>query len=213
MPMKGQWEKKDEVWIEMSDQNIKPRTIQSIEREKIAEYSKKRYHASRRRRQEVPKQKYHSNTKLKEELQQLSEAYPDITCLYSIGQTEQGRDIMVLKITTDVGTRELLKPQVKLIGGIHGDEVVGRELLVYLARVFCEQYNHDQVITELIQSIELHILPSLNVDGFVLKTRNNGNDKDLNRSFPDWAYLGRTDFNDRLDNRPAETVAIMNWMR
>ena len=37
--------------------------------------------------------------------------------------------------------------------------------------------------------------------------------KDLNRSFPDWAQLGRTDFHDRLDKRPAETVAIMSWMR
>ena len=70
-----------------------------------------------------------------------------------------------------------LSVTVILLLGIHGDEVVGRELLLYLARVFCEQYNHDQVITELMQSIELHILPSLNVDGFVLKTRNNVNDR------------------------------------
>ena len=29
--------------------------------------------------------------------------------------------------------------KVKLVGNIHGDEVVGRELLLVLARVLCEQ--------------------------------------------------------------------------
>ena len=61
--------------------------------------------------------------------------------------------------------------------GIHGDEVVGRELLLYLARTLCEQYKSDSYVTELLQNIEIHLLPSLNTDGYILKTRNNANDK------------------------------------
>ena len=32
-------------------------------------------------------------------------------------------------------------------------------------------------MTELLQNIEIHLLPSLNTDGYILKTRNNANDK------------------------------------
>ena len=59
----------------------------------------------------------------------------------------------------------------KYVGGIHGDEVVGRELLLYLARALCQQYGLDPAVTALLHNTEVHILPSLNVDGFILKTR------------------------------------------
>ena len=120
MPMQGEWEKKNEVWIEISDLNIKPRLISSDERQRLEEYSRKRCHSSRKRRYEVPKQKYHSNTKLKEELRTISEEYPNITSLYSIGTTEQNREILVLKLSSEPTSRQILKPQVKLIGGSGG---------------------------------------------------------------------------------------------
>lgn len=97
--------------------------------------------------------------------------------------------------------------------GIHGDEVVGRELLLYLALALCQQFNVDSAITELLRNVEIHLLPSLNVDGYILKTRNNANDKDLNRSFPDWGDYGRTDFQERRLGREPETEAVMNWLR
>ena len=59
----------------------------------------------------------------------------------------------------------------KYVGGIHGDEVVGRELLLYLARALCQQHGLDSAVTSLLHTTEIHILPSLNVDGYILKTR------------------------------------------
>ena len=175
--------------------------INLTEREKIDDICKKRYISSRKRRYEIAKQKYHTHTRLKEELNKLTSDYPDIAAQYSIGSTEQGRDILVLKLTEDVKNERLyLKPQVKFVAGkiveknlkphkfskafyflhysgIHGDEVVGRELLLYLARTLCEQYKCDSYVTELLRNVEIHLLPSLNTDGYILKTRNNANDK------------------------------------
>ena len=74
----------------------------------------------------------------------------------------------------------------------------------------CEQYNNDPSITSLLKRVEIHLIPSLNPDGFVLKTRNNSNDKDLNRGFPDWASLGE-DFSD--DSREPEVAAVINWIK
>ena len=113
--------------------------------------------------------------------------------------------------------------------GIHGDEVVGRELVLYLARALCQQFSSDSAITELLSTTEIHLLPSLNTDGYILKTRNNANDKvmltsslshnslfvpfqDLNRSFPDWAQLGESE-EERRKNREPETAAVMAWLR
>ena len=53
---------------------------------------------------------------------------------------------------------------------------------------------------------------SLNPDGYILKTRNNAQDRDLNRSFPDWAELG-TGHEERLQGRQPETRAVMEWLR
>ena len=55
--------------------------------------------------------------------------------------------------------------------------MVGRELLLYLARSLCEQFSVDTAVTELLTTTEIHLVPSLNTDGYILKTRNNANDK------------------------------------
>lgn len=39
--------------------------------------------------------------------------------------------------------------------------------------------------TLIVKNIHLHILPTMNPDGFSLKTRANANGIDLNRDFPD----------------------------
>ena len=50
-------------------------------------------------------------------------------------------------------------------------------MLLYLGRALCEQFSSDSAITELLSTTEIHLLPSLNTDGYILKTRNNANDK------------------------------------
>jgi len=45
---------------------------------------------------------------------------------------------------------------------MHGDEVVGRELLLQLIVYLCDNYGKSQLITNLIESVRLHIVPTLN---------------------------------------------------
>ena len=79
--------------------------------------------------------KYHTYKKMKDELDFLAKDYSDIVEEYVIGKSVEGRDIIALKITEDANKeRKLLKPQVKLTANIHGDEAVGRELLIGMAR-------------------------------------------------------------------------------
>lgn len=211
MPVEGKWEKEGEEWKNVWGTEVETETISSLSRRKIEEFCRKKFQVPKKvYSMDIPK--YHTHTKLKEEISALSAEFSDIAVQYTIGQSVGGRDLICLKISEDaIKERPLLKPQVKYIANIHGDEVVGRELLLALARALCEQYGHDSAITNILETVEIHLLFSMNPDGFVLKTRNNANDKDLNRSFPDWADLG-TEQSQTLESREPEVAAVMKWI-
>ena len=59
-----------------------------------------------------------------------------------------------------------MEPMFKYVGNMHGNEVVGRQLLIYLAEFLANGYGRDARITQLINTTEIFLLPSLNPDGY-----------------------------------------------
>ncbi|XP_041480963.1 carboxypeptidase E-like [Lytechinus variegatus] len=92
------------------------------------------------------------------------------------------------------------EPEMKYIANMHGNEPIGRELLIHLAEYLCMQYyKKDFRIQRLVNETRLHILFSMNPDGFQeayelfnssqglslpFYGRTNANGEDLNRNFP-----------------------------
>ncbi|VDK41725.1 unnamed protein product [Anisakis simplex] len=142
--------------------------------------------------------KYHDQAALESKLIQINAKCPEFTRTYSIGESVQGRALVVIEFSTTPQHHRLLKPEVKYVGNMHGNEPIGRELLIRLADYLCDGLKkNDKEIWKLINSTSIHILPSMNPDGFehALSTdpqnrgwvvgRTNANNVDLNRDFPD----------------------------
>lgn len=150
-------------------------------------------------------------------LEAIAANYPNITNLYSIGKSVQNRDLWVLEITKHPGKHTPGIPEFKYIANMHGNEVVGRELLLLLAKYLCENYQSTTRITQLIDTTRIHLMPSMNPDGYEMslmndkrqmKGRENANDVDLNRNFPD--QYGISKLNEKAE---PETEAIMKWSK
>ncbi|KAM9612304.1 carboxypeptidase N catalytic chain isoform 1-T2 [Morphnus guianensis] len=130
-----------------------------------------------------------------------------------------------------------VEPEFKYVGNMHGNEVLGRELLLQLSEFLCEEYRRgNERITHLIHDTRIHIMPSMNPDGYevaakqgpdsngYLTGRNNANGVDLNRNFPDlntfMYYSG--EINGRNHHIPLpdnwksqvepETLAVIQWI-
>ena len=167
--------------------------------------------------------KYWSNNMLGEFAKDMQRKYPDYCKAYVIGKSSSGTDLWTLTVSrkpdgfpdpVNKVTPSSLSPSFLYIGGMHGDEPLGRQLMVYLAEELCSQAGlpsgaADPEIDSILSSGSVHLLFALNPDGFDLYRRENANKVDLNRNFPDPILRGG-DLNRTGEEEP-ETVAIMDY--
>lgn len=125
---------------------------------------------------------YHDLTEINEVIDDLEATYPSIVMRGSSGTSVEGRDIPAIIISDNPENREESEPRVKLVGGVHGNEIFSIELMVRFALYLAENYNTDSTIKGLVDSRYIVIIPVLNPDGFNAGIRYNGNGIDLNRN-------------------------------
>ncbi|XP_014885160.1 carboxypeptidase Z isoform X2 [Poecilia latipinna] len=193
---------------------------------------------------------YHSSSQMIDILKKTEDQCSDISRTYSIGRSTEGRELLVIEFSSSPGEHQLLEPEMKLVGNMHGNEPLGGQLLIYLAQYLCAEYlQGNERIQTLINNTRIHILPSMNPDGYEVAVsgdadsnysddegnrygyrnvgRNNAQNIDLNRNFPDLTtvvYRRRRQKGFRTDHIPIpdnywfgkvapETYAVMKWIR
>ncbi|XP_044062109.1 probable carboxypeptidase X1 [Siniperca chuatsi] len=111
--------------------------------------------------------RHHNYKEMRKLMKSVNEACPDITRIYSIGKSYTGLKLYVMEISDNPGKHELGEPEFRYVAGMHGNEVLGRELLLNLMQYMCQEYKRgDQRIVRLVKDTRIHLLPSMNPDGY-----------------------------------------------
>lgn len=66
---------------------------------------------------------YHNHQAVEAIMRGFAADYPHLAQMYSVGKSVQGRDLWVLLITKNPSEEPLLKPNVKYVANMHGNEV------------------------------------------------------------------------------------------
>lgn len=90
--------------------------------------------------------------------------YPSICKLDTIGTTQEGRYLLVLKISDNVAINEA-EPEFFYTSTMHGDETTGIVLTLRLADYLLSNYGTDTEATNLVNNFEIYINPAANPDG------------------------------------------------
>lgn len=161
---------------------------------------------------------YHNYDDMVKLLQEASAKFPDLVHLYSIGKSVEGRQLWVATVSGQVrDNQKLLKPHIKLIGNMHGNEAIGRELILQLLVYLVNSYSRNGQIKSLLDGTYIHLMPSMNPDGFEMSRegdcsrglgRENANGFDLNRNFPD--FFAAKNYNPA--NEQPEVRAVRFWI-
>jgi len=139
------------------------------------------------------------------QMQALQKKYPKLVSLIEIGKSVEGRSLMFARVAAPIQGTDT-RPEFKYIANMHGDEIVGREMMVMLIQDLASHYGNDTQITQMLDHYQIYIMPSMNPDGATHQDRMNKNGDDLNRGFPDFTT---TDNVNTPTNRPPEIQAIM----
>jgi Zinc carboxypeptidase/Immune inhibitor A peptidase M6 len=105
---------------------------------------------------------------IRDELYEIAADNPDITKLEVIGKTEQGREILAIRLTRNAGTTaDGSKPAVLYVATHHAREWISTEVDRRLLHWYIDSYREGNAqITKLLGSTELWFVPVHNPDGY-----------------------------------------------
>ena len=133
--------------------------------------------------------------------------YPTMAKIESIGSDTSGRpifSIVMSQYNSSIATSVVKKKKIKYVANLHGDDVIGREMLLKLVKYMLENYETDTDINHILNNYEVHIVPSANPTGLDEGTRTNRNGVDINTNFPDKTY-------GQITAIQKETTALKAW--
>ncbi|SCF10975.1 Zinc carboxypeptidase [Micromonospora matsumotoense] len=107
---------------------------------------------------------YHDYAELTTVVNQVVADHPAIARKISIGRSYEGRDLMAVKISDNVGTDEA-EPEILFNSQQHAREHLTVEMAIYLLNLFTDSYGSDSRITSIVNSREIWIVPTVNPDG------------------------------------------------
>jgi hypothetical protein len=103
-------------------------------------------------------------TGIRAQLRRVHAAYPKLTQLKTIGHSIQKRPMFAMRITNEKGAQD--KPQVLYLTTHHAREWVATQMGMRLINYLTENYGTDSRVTDLLDNVEIWVIPVANPDGY-----------------------------------------------
>ncbi len=98
-------------------------------------------------------------------LEHWAEEYPDLTDLYEVAQSFEGRPILQITLTNKKTGKHTDKPAAFFEGNRHSGEITGAESVLWMIQYLLENYGTDEDITHLLDTKTIYARPVNNPDG------------------------------------------------
>uniref|UniRef100_A0A8C1VR20 Adipocyte enhancer-binding protein 1 n=1 Tax=Cyprinus carpio TaxID=7962 RepID=A0A8C1VR20_CYPCA len=109
---------------------------------------------------------HHNYLDMEKLMKSISDECPNISRFYSLGKSFKGLEIYAMEISDNPGMHETGEPEFRYTAGYHGNEALGRELLLMLMQYLCKEYKDGNPrVRHLVDETRIHLVPSVNPDG------------------------------------------------
>lgn len=128
--------------------------------------------------------KYHDYNRIIKEIHDLQTKFPHYVQVFNAKDEnitlpdleqcgENECDFIYFVLTDFTQEKEIINnlPQILLIGGIHGDEIIGSNTILYLAKHILENHQYNNTLSYYLKNRYMILYPISNPTGFFQKTR------------------------------------------
>lgn len=108
---------------------------------------------------------YYTLEEMRQAMGYLIQTYPGIVDTFSIGRSNENRDIWCIKISDQPNSDEN-EPEALLVGLQHAREAITGTSLIFFMQYLCQNYATNSRVADLVNNREIFIIPCANPDGY-----------------------------------------------
>ncbi|XP_068609461.1 adipocyte enhancer-binding protein 1 [Brachionichthys hirsutus] len=113
--------------------------------------------------------RHHNYKDMRQMMKMINEECPNITKIYNLGKSAHGLKMYAMEISDNPGEHETGEPEFRYTAGLHGNDALGRELVLLLMQFLCKEYKDENPrVRRLVDGVRIHLVPSLNPDAYEL---------------------------------------------
>jgi hypothetical protein len=110
-------------------------------------------------------ERFYDHAEMTRALRSLAEVHPGLMTLESVGKSAQGRDIWAVTLNNPKTGPAERKPGYYVDGNIHGNEIQGGEVALYIIDYLLKNYGRTEFATRLLDTRAFYLVPTMNPDG------------------------------------------------